>query len=177
MEREHSDMSKLPLCRFGPGGDFVHNWHGAPGESAEQATGTPLTGVLTTIAGLLGITVQPELLTEIACILPADAVKQDQPASVDHKQESTCNDLPRPTDRHHAASTGRPGTNRSLSKQPLLFSDDWGVGRGAQHKPTHRVRTRRRPARKKADYAVERQGTLFTLNGKGKTPHRQGSAA
>ena len=173
MDRESLKNSSIPLCQFGPGGDFAEPWNG-PGA---QMPASPINQVLTTLAELLGVTIESEQLAEIACVWPQQKPVETNTEPAVASKERVEDAANRRTDNHHPASVGSADAHRGLSKQPLLFGDDGGTGRRAKRKPAHSVRTHRGPARKKAHHAVERQGTLFTLNGAWKTPHRQGSAA
>ena len=56
--------SNVPLCRFGPGGDFVEDWPERAPEPVEPAA-DPLRKVLSTIARMIGATLAPELITEV----------------------------------------------------------------------------------------------------------------
>jgi hypothetical protein len=177
MKNNNPRINELPLCQFGPGGDFVQSWHGQPPEPSVSVPSSPLNRVLTTIAELLAVTVQPEILAEIACVLPPETSENpsEMPALCTKETE---NHAPNSrADTNHASSIECIEPNRNLPKQTMLFGDDWGTGRGAKRKSSNGVRAHRRTSRKKVNCAIQRQGTLFTVNGTGKTPHRHGSAA
>lgn len=159
MKRFNRTNKSSPLCKFGPGGDFVDEWD-APSASP-QHNESHLGQVLNVIAEIIGATVQPEILTEIACALP---VKSDSKTPVLNKlsiQEKTADGLQLV---NHSQAARNTSTGGKLSKEPMLFSDDWGTGSSVKHKPNHRLRTHRRTARKKTAGAFNGQSTLFEIN-------------
>ena len=170
MKRFIQTNKNTPLCKFGPGGDYVSEWDAANIAPAEHKE-THLGQVLNVIAEIIGATVQPEILTEIACALP---VGNNSKTPLSSNQE---NKVDGSEDTNHTKTAGNTSTSRKLLEEPMLFSDDWGTGGGTKRKPSHGVRAHRRAARKKSHRAVERQGTLFAPHGSGQAIHRKGSAA
>jgi hypothetical protein len=161
----------IPLCRFGPGGDYVHDWPGdkiqLPGRGQN-----PLGKVLAMIADLMGTTVSSELMIQSEYppyIGPDHEVGRVQA----HIQTPTNNHLlsekkssaPNKTEHtSYAASIAGPKGDSRPANEPMLFADDSRSSRTAKHKPHHRIRAYRRPSRKKAPRRVEGQGTLFEVN-------------
>ena len=72
MKRFNRTNKSNPLCKFGPGGDYVSEWD-TPNASPPPCKESHLGQVLNVIAEIIGATVQPEILTEIACALPIEA--------------------------------------------------------------------------------------------------------
>lgn len=164
MDRFNRKMD-VPLCKFGPGGDFTSQYDSE--KPAESPAGgiSPLGKVLNLIAEVIGAAVQPEILTEIACALPpvdlqinADSLLSSQENCPDDQTSLLGQFTSKPQ------ATSSLTANRSLTGQPMLFSNDWRISPGPQHKPGHRIRTHRRTARKKDAHAVHRQGSLFETN-------------
>jgi len=160
MKRFSQTNKGAPLCKFGPGGDYVDEWD-APSVLGPQPKESHLGQVLTVIAELIGATVQPEMLTEIACVLPVEAeIEKPLPKKISFQENAT--DGSQHT--NHAQATRNATAGRKLSKEPMLFCDDWGAGGGAKHQPNHRIRTHRRASRKRTAGSVNGQGTLFTID-------------
>lgn len=159
MDRFNKNMD-VPLCKFGPGGDFT-NQYDSEKPAMPTADGiSPLGKVLNLIAEVIGAAVQPEILTEIACALPpVDALTNTDTSSSKETRPDDQTQFAQSPDQPQAASGAK--TNRPLAGQPLLFSNDWRTGAGPQHKPGHRIRTCRRASRKKTAPPVYRQGSLF----------------
>jgi hypothetical protein len=163
MERFRKPNIDTPLCMFGPGGDYVSTFN-AQAAAKPSEKESPLGQVLTAIAEIIGATIQPEILTEIACALP-EAYEPQKTAPITQKttdcQEAT-EDGVRKAD--HAQTTRNAPPCRVVSKEPMLFGDDWGIGGKLKYQPNHRVRTHRRTSRKKTFSPIHRQGTLFEIN-------------
>jgi hypothetical protein len=161
MDRFRNKQMDIPLCKFGPGGEYINELHADDVELHHQPddAASPLGKVLYAIADVIGATVQPEMLMEIACALPIED-EQSPTCSKESQQDA------QPANRRHPQTTSGPCANWKLSKEPLLFSNDWGTGTETRHKSGHRVRTHRRPARKKADGAIHGQGSLFEADRK-----------
>ena len=150
------------LCRFGPGGEFVHHW---PGKEAKQAaiTDNPIGRVLATIAEMIGATIEPNLFGEITD--PANIEDTINKKKV--KENSTgASNQPNP---HHAPTVG--GTKVALANrgQTMLFADNRRTRRKTGRKSNHRIRAYRGASRKRPDQQVKGQGTLFEVNGPSQT--------
>ena len=149
-----------PVCKFGPGGDFVREWPAR--KKMSKSTETPLGKVLTTIAEILGTTIRPELLTaadghwdiSINKLFKGSPFKEE-PSDADNR--SNQND--------QSASTGSVKSNSNVQAEPLLFADDRGAGRKVKRKPNYRIRTHRRTSKKRTSLQFKGQGTLFEING------------
>lgn len=160
MDRFKTNMD-VPLCKFGPGGDFTCQYDSEKPALPPADGVSPLGKVLNLIAEVIGAAVQPEIFTEIACALPPVDVPNNAD-SISLSEETLLNEQTAPAPfADQPQTTPSLKTNRPLAGQPLLFSNDWRTGTGAQHKPGHRVRAHRRAPRKKPAPAIYRQGSLF----------------
>ena len=164
MERFRNTSRDIPLCKFGPGGDYTSEWKAAA-SSGSSNTESPLGHVLNAIAEIIGATVQPEILTEIACALPPEPQSTTPPTNIKENQESH-EDGEQHTD--HTKTIPHTVPSGKLSKEPLLFGNDWGIGTGLKYQPGHRVRTHRRASRKRTADSLHGQGTLFEVNKPGR---------
>ena len=67
MEVNRFENQDIPLCKFGPGGDFITEW---PASSASQPleaeSPNPVGKVLSLIARLLGSAIGPELINDLS---------------------------------------------------------------------------------------------------------------
>jgi hypothetical protein len=152
-------FSEQPLCKFGPGGDFVQELSPKEALPKMPIQENSLGKVLEIIAEMIGVAVGPELLL-------------DQPQQQDNvlkKQafltEKTKNEtIQSGFSHHHSQATGRIEGNRCVPKQAMLFADDGRIGKFTGHKTPHRIRTYRRTSRKRTDRVLQRQSasTLFT---------------
>jgi len=165
----------VPVCRFGPGGDYVYDW---PAKSAQPPARqpNPLNKVLAAIADLMGTTISPELMiqTQMPVYIAADSTVKQDDADIErptnhliNQKESSAGNKPNRT--NYAASTAGPSAGSKVRSQPMLFSDDSGISRGPKRKPHHRIRAHRRAAKKRAGYSLKGQGTLFEINGPGQS--------
>jgi hypothetical protein len=164
MERFRKPNNDIPLCKFGPGGDYVNAFNASvPAKPPEKES--PLGQALTAIAEIIGATIQPEILTEIACALPA-AYEPQKPVSETQDYQEKPEDGVRKAD--YAKTVRNTPPSGKLSKEPMLFGDDWGTGSKLKYQSNHRVRTHRRASRKKAAGPIHGQGTLFEINKSGR---------
>ena len=144
------DGENAPLCRFGPGGDFVFDWPVEPLRQ-KQTEINSIGKTLSRIAEIIGVVIAPELIgqMESANVLLGNHLKEDI-ESVKYKNHG-----------NHAETTANVRTNQTVSKEPTLFSNDTGVSRSIGSKPNNRVRTRRSTKRKRIVASCPWQGTLF----------------
>jgi hypothetical protein len=155
MEPNRFESETRPLCKFGPGGDYVSTWPGN-GKSYSEKNNNALSKVLSTVASILGAVIKADMLSEMETQVETEAaiiakLAEDKIAG---KYEQ-----PEPTD--NTTSTCGTKSDSLLRKEPLLFGDDCGISNTAKRKSNHRVRTHRRTTRKKAAQWDKGQGTLF----------------
>lgn len=134
---QEEDKQNEPICRFGPGGDFVWVWPRERLVSPQAEAGG--------LGRLLG------RLNEIMFKLLGSEEDKSEYVNENSKADSET----------YAASATVIRANRQLQREPMLFSDDWGAGVGTGSKPKHRVRTHRRASKKRPSLRVWGQGSLF----------------
>jgi len=154
-----SDMGENwePLCKFGPGGDYVRKW---PREKVVKRAGDEkvLGKLLSTIAEIIGATVNPELMEElqgqyeVELLEEIKIVKEELKGAGKH--EGTDN----------ASTTKSAGAGGGTGAGELLFADDRRSSKRARRKPHYRIRTYRRAAKKRSGREYEGQGTLFEID-------------
>ena len=171
----YGNGSDGPVCRFGPGGDYVYDW---PAKSAQTPARqpNPLNKVLAAIADLMGTTVSGELMiqTQMPVYIAADSTTKQDDTDIEgptnhsiNQKESSAGDKPNRT--NYAASIADPTGGSEVRAEPMLFGDDCGISRGPKRKPHHRIRAHRRAAKKRPGYSLKGQGTLFEINGPGQS--------
>lgn len=137
-----------PLCKFGPGGDFVVVWEPKPSEYAEIVASS-LSSAVKALAAGFGLKRSPPPIcpnekTDFHMEKPKDAIE------ISTARDST-----------DAASAPAPANDRKFSAEPLLFPDLVRNGIPIKHKPKHRIRTSHRAAKKGAAFRIPKQGSLF----------------
>jgi hypothetical protein len=145
MKRNDNIYRIDPVCKFGPGGDFVSNWPGKPVDYLKHSQ-SPLTKLLYSISKLINA------------------------AQAEHQQEYSVN-ITEGTNAAQPNTKTIPtsSSNSDVQGQTLLFADDSRTGTGTVHKQKHRVRTHRRTTKKRPAIGIAGQqtGTLFETNGSG----------
>jgi hypothetical protein len=152
-----------PVCKFGPGGDYVSFWPSKPGRYGQSG----LTRLLNKLAQL--IAAPPSSLTRDTLVratsppVPGRASHQPTDRHIVRQKEElenavTRRDCLKPTD---PTSTPTITSNSLFSGQPVLFPNHSGARPGAVHKPKHRIRAYRRAAKKAPALRLPRQGSLF----------------
>jgi hypothetical protein len=122
-----------PVCKFGPGGDFVSNWPPKPQPANKQ----PVT--------LLS------QLNEIITVFLGSTSKEN----LDYVVESSTGGP------SYSSPTAVIKSNSHFSGWPMLFADDCGNGSGNVNKPKHHVRAHHRTAKKRPAVTFAGRGTLF----------------
>ena len=157
------DEFDVPVCRFGPGGDYINDWPGAETQSPNQEP-NPLGKVLAMIADVMGTTVSGELMIQDPAPLYIEGPTENH--LLREKQSGAAN---KPDHTSNAPSTAGSKSDSRPAKESMLFADDSRSCSGAKHKPHHRIRAYRRTPRKRTPRRVEGQGTLFEVNGAGQS--------
>ena len=154
-----------PLCRFGPGGDYVREWGGGDKPAVTGDGGNPLFKILAGIADMIGATVDPGILADMSVDGPEDF----GPVFVSGVKEGSCDGADGIRSEGDAEAVGDTSADRRVSGQTMLFGDDGGGGGGGRRKSNHRIRAHRKPAKKRVACEVEGQGTLFEIDGIGQS--------
>jgi hypothetical protein len=128
-----------PVCRFGPGGDFIQTWPCNP-EDYLQHSQSPLTKLLCSISKLISSTEQAQA-----------AQTNSKARDRNGESQNGCN----------AATVTDSKDDNDVCGQVLLFADDSRNRRAAQYKPKHRIRTYSRTAKKRPALRLASQGSLF----------------
>ena len=158
MDRQRPDINFEylgPICKFGPGGEYVSNWPAVPLYSVSTPQGNPLGRVLDGIARMVGLSPTQSLALQMRRTTDPQIQKLIQKRR-ERNERAAKQDGPA-----YAASITVVGNNSPFSGKPTLFSDDTGTGFAPQHKPNHGIRASRRPARKRFAGGLPQQGSLF----------------
>ena len=143
-----------PLCKFGPGGDFVAAWEPEPPERPDV------------LARLLGSAVQALAaafgLKRAGADVPLSSNFYPNEPTVRHTEklnDAIENSTAR--DSTDAASAPATANGSPFPGEPLLFPDLGRNGLRIRHQPKHRVRAPRRAAKKGPAFRIPKQGSLF----------------
>jgi hypothetical protein len=146
--KPHKERQAEPLCKFGPGGDFIVAWEPKPSESLEK------------LARFSG--------SAIEALAAAFGIKRATPLiypkeQIDHHTEKVTDAIENNTalDSTDTASAPAPANDSPFPAEPMLFPDLVRNGIRIKHKPKHRIRTSHRAAKKGAAFRIPKQGSLF----------------
>src|SRR3972149_5734901 len=148
-----------PLCKFGPGGEFVSYWPPRP-DDYSRIRPNALTKLLNKLVPLVKTApAQPSQIHQP----PTAATPAEQEQHIISSKEQFENAA-----NHHAADRAAHAPPASIIKgdnlfsgQHILFPDDSRDRRGVAHKPKHCLRAHRRTAKKGFTAGCPRQGSLF----------------
>jgi len=150
-----------PVCKFGPGGDFVSVWPKEPTSFLKPAPNR-LTKLLNSIAEIINATLGSEFDSVIE--VPTDMAPETKRIFYqEEKLKYAVKDGKADKPAYPAATTAIKN-NLRLSKEPMLFADDCRVGSRTGCKPKHRIRAYRRTAKKRPALSLPGQGSLFEAN-------------
>ena len=155
-----------PVCRFGPGGDYVRDWLGGANRKREGKSANPLRKVLEMLADIIGATVDPAMFGDMRIEGPSESIT---PVTINDVMEGTSEGSGNDGDSDHAAAVGDIEDHSAVRGQSLLFGDDGGTGRSGRRKSHHRVRAYRKPPKKRSSCQIEGQGTLFEIDSAGQS--------
>lgn len=145
-----------PVCRFGPGGDFIWHWPGEELSFTTEPVQNKLTEVLARLREIILGGICSENCKDLTSADLRSMLQSDQEQEIGYGIKGKS----KPEQSDAAAGAVAQG-NIGISSGQLLFSDDWGAGRKAGHKPKHRLRAHRRAAKKRVSFELLGQGTLF----------------
>jgi hypothetical protein len=143
-----------PLCKFGPGGDFVAVWEP---KSPERPDVLPrlLGSAIEAVAAAFGLKNADVNMHLNSNICPNESILHNIEKPNDEIENSTTNDSTDP------APASTPPNSSPFSGELLLFPDLGRDGIRIKHKPKHRIRTSRRTPKKGAAFRIPKQGSLF----------------
>ena len=141
-----------PICKFGPGGDYVRSW---PGGS--ESNGGGVGKVLAKIADFMGVKLSDVPAVDGGAVAAMGLIENNVGGNgIEHKKY-----------KFNASTNASAGGGGKIPKEQMLFDDDSGSGRDARRRSNHGVRTHRRAKRKRTSLGQSRQGALFETNGQG----------
>jgi hypothetical protein len=149
-----------PLCKFGPGGDFIAVWQ--PELTQTNTLPRPLAGVFAGVAEIVSAIIGWNRGSDPVGAGGAsggDMLVSRYEEKIANAVESreTCNTV----DPSPASAFEDGGV---LSGEPMLFPDLGRDGVRIEPKPKHRVRARQRVAKERSALRLAQQGTLFDLD-------------
>ncbi len=152
--KRFNNDKNFPVCRFGPGGDFVQDYW--PDKTESQAPRQPIGSLLKAIAKMLDAVITEELLQN-STIEKINLAINGAQLTADLENEI---DIDKSIE-FDAPSVAGLEADRQLQKEPLLFDNASGTGAIAGHKPTDGIRARRGSKRKRSAFSAPWQGSLF----------------
>jgi len=153
-----SNEQNEPVCRFGPGGDFVSFWPKQHSPS-RKAVPNSLALLLERLAKIINAKLTPDFDASAAS---PKVTHQSQTLTLPEKGNLEYEvKHPQSEKPINTATTTVINSNFDLQGQSMLFPDDRRVSISTGHKPKHRIRTYRRTAKKKAPLQPSGQGSLF----------------
>ena len=152
---KNTDGRDIPICRFGPGGDYVDDWP-LKIDYTPQIDAGPIGKLLEHIACFMGVNV--EGLNDIP--------NGSETIELSTKQVKNKDDIKEPSHEPAMASNAQTNTNSAnhsrYTEQPTLFYDSRPTRKSAGQKPKHSLRARRRTKRKRSScQGSSWQGSLF----------------
>lgn len=147
-----------PVCRFGPGGDFISVW---PVESSQlsQSASNSLTKVLSSIAEIIATILGSEPHTGSVIIGDVRGCGGKELAEKGKKEYGLKNSGAESTAYTTSATIIK--SDSFFSDEPKLFADDCRISIRDGHKQKHRVRAYRRTSKKRTTFSPPVQGSLF----------------
>ena len=148
-----------PLCRFGPGGDFVRGWPPQV-EGQTHLLHNGIGRVLASLSLIINKLRHQQQFEAAAAVLnePTESVSElfgataiTELSTENHDDQGT---IDPETDAVASADSG-------ISDEPLLFADDIRISMRIGHKPKHHVRAHRRTSKKRHGLEIAGQGSLF----------------
>ncbi len=166
MDRGRFDaFADEPICKFGPGGDYVRVWPGKAGGKGDAvgAVENPLRKVLERLADIIGANINIASVSGVG----VDGPREIGACEIVNEKEER--------EENHVAADNESGTGNAetirdtqahpaVRAEPLLFADDSRVGAGGRRKSNYRIRAHRKTARKRAAQKIDGQGTLFEID-------------
>jgi hypothetical protein len=142
----------IPVCRFGPGGDFFSDWPARVKKDYSQPIGSILAAISKIIdAAITSQLLQDPILEKINLAVNGGEFSANMEDKFDVNK----------SDESDAQTIAGLEADRKLSQEPMLFDNASGNGKPLGHKQNNGVRAHRRPKRKRITFSASRQGSLF----------------
>lgn len=147
-----------PLCKFGPGGDFVAAW--PPERSKTSEMSNLFVRLLESAFEVVAVLVEKGSGAFSAKHAP---IRSNKRLLTPFLKERVIDEaeISRIGDTAHAKAIAVATNGRAFSAEPMLFPDPGGNGVRIKHKPKHRIRAYRRVAKKGSAVRFAEQGSLF----------------
>ena len=147
-----------PICKFGPGGDFISIW---PSEQSSQFSTNRLTKLLASLNKIIDKLVGPESYTDLAVPTDIQTTAGLVLADKEKLEYAASNGADEPA---YTTPITIIKSNSRFSAEPMLFADDCRIGIATIHQPKHSIRAYRRTAKKRSALGLCLQGSLFEIN-------------
>jgi hypothetical protein len=144
-----------PLCKFGPGGDFVSVWQPETPGPCEQSN--YLKKLSISIFEVAAILLGFKLTKPLNLLINASG----SPALHNNEEMKNAFKFNRVHRTTNPAPTPVAQDDSRLPSEPMLFPDFGRNGIRIRHQPKHRIRTYRRTAKKRPAMRFAKQSTLF----------------
>jgi hypothetical protein len=146
-----------PLCKFGPGGDFVAVLQ--PELPQSPALPNRLVRLLASAVEVAAVVLG--LRSTSAFVHLGNTGRSDE-RTAGHKEKARNAFENSPVFRATDASPAPVAQDgRRFSREPMLFADVGRNGRRVEHKPKHSIRAHRRAAKKGSALRFSKQSTFF----------------
>jgi len=147
-----------PLCKFGPGGDFISVWPDRSPQVPVPASNR-LTKVLSSIAEIVTMMLLSSELGNKSSIASSIGRTLTEREKLEYAPKNTS---AKNTD--YSSSVAIIKSNSLFSGEPKLFTDNGRIGIRAGHKQKHCIRAYRRAEKKRTAFSLLRQGSLFEVD-------------
>ena len=157
MKMPEKNEQAEPICKFGPGGDFIATWQPEPSASSEVSN--CVVNLLISIVEALAVAIG---LKRIGSNAPLRNAFYSDELTGCHKEEVINVFSNRKTENTaDSTSTATIDNGSSFPGEPLLFPNLSRDGNRIKHKSKHNIRTYRRTAKKRSAFSLSKQGSLF----------------
>jgi hypothetical protein len=155
MMNNQPNKKNEPLCRFGPGGDFVWSWEPNQ-EPLDYSRSGPIVELVRCIIETISALLSLEFVNEDTSLNCRGGLILHSKETVSDECYDGRNSVLIDTEKNPASQINKP-----FPGEPMLFPDFRGTGIKAWHKPKHGIRAHRRTAKKRTPVSLSGQGTLF----------------
>ena len=159
---DENDKQAEPLCRFGPGGDFITCWDSEP--IGPEYSSNRIAKLMISIIEALSVSIGIRQKIAFMNINHFGQEESDSTNEVDVFDKEATHNAVKSTEsaeRNDSATASAAEDDSRLPAEPMLFPDAGGDGRRIKYQPKHRIRTYRRTAKKRPAFRFCEQGSLF----------------